>query len=100
MTKIPVCREYSLAKTIDFLELSGIQVFASRLGATDALYDLDLTVPTAIVMGSEGDGVSQALLKKVRNHFIIPQLGTTNSFNVSVASGIILYEAVRQRIKI
>ena len=100
LTKIPVCREYSLAKTIDFLELSGIQVFASRLGATDALYDLDLTVPTAIVMGSEGDGVSQALLKKVRNHFIIPQLGTTNSFNVSVASGIILYEAVRQRIKI
>lgn len=100
LMNIPVCREYSLTKTIEFLEMSGIQVFASRLGASDALYDLDLTVPTAIVMGSEGDGVSQVLLKKVPNHFIIPQLGSSNSFNVSVASGIILYEAVRQRIKV
>lgn len=97
LTKIPVCREHSLISTIEFLEMSGIQVFASNLNAIDVLYDLDLTVPTAIVLGSEGEGISKAILRKVKDQFIIPQKGTSNSFNVSVASGIILYEALRQR---
>jgi len=98
LTKIPVCREHSLINTIEFLEMSGIQIFASNLNATNMLYDLDLTVPTAIVLGSEGEGISKAVSRKVKDQFIIPQNGTTNSFNVSVASGIILYEAMRQRI--
>jgi 23S rRNA (guanosine2251-2'-O)-methyltransferase len=48
-------------------------------------------------MGSEGQGVGRELLKRIENQFIIPQVGTTDSFNVSVATGIILYEVMRQR---
>lgn len=97
LSKLMVCKESSLATAIDFLQLSGVHVIASDLQAKDFVYDLDLTVPTAIVIGSEGKGVSAAVLQKVNQHFIIPQLGTTDSFNVSVATGIILYEVMRQR---
>ena len=61
------------------------------------VYETGFTEPTAIVMGSEGKGVSRELLKRIENQFIIPQVGTTDSFNVSVATGIILYEVMRQR---
>jgi len=97
LTKIPVCREGSLITAIDFLRLSGIQVLASDLNASKRIYDLDFTLPTAIVLGSEGRGLSPAALKKVEQKFVIPQIGSTDSFNVSVATGIILYEAQRQR---
>lgn len=97
LTKIPVCRERSLAQAIDFLKLSGIQIFTSSLEAKGKISDLDFTGPTAIIVGSEGDGVSDKLLKMTDDHFIIPQAGTTNSFNVSVATGICLYEVMRQR---
>ncbi len=97
LTKIPVCRERSLVKTIELLNMNGIQVFASDLQASSLLKDVDWTQPTAIVMGSEGEGISQAVRKLVDDTFIIPQVGKTNSFNVSVATGIILYEVVRQR---
>lgn len=97
LTKIPVCRETSLAKTIDFLKLSGIQIYASSLSTKDPIHALDFTGPTALVIGSEGDGVSKKVLSMVDQHFIIPQKGTTDSFNVSVATGICLYEVMRQR---
>lgn len=97
LTKISVCRENSLIKTIEFLQLSGIQVIASDLKGDAAIYDLDFTMPTAIVIGAEGEGVSRAVLEKVDQRFIIPQVGTTDSLNVSVATGMMLYEAMRQR---
>jgi len=97
LTKIPVCREGSLITAIDFLRLSGIRVLAGDLNASKKIYDLDFTLPTAIVLGSEGQGVSPAVLQKVDRKFFIPQVGSTDSFNVSVATGIILYEAQRQR---
>ena len=98
LTKIPVCREKSLISAMEYLQLSGIQIFASDLKATKKIYELDWTQPAAIVIGSEGEGVSFPVLKKVNENFIIPQKGTTDSFNVSVATGIILYEVMRQRI--
>ena len=61
------------------------------------LFDLDLTEPIGLVIGSEGDGVSPAVLRKVDRQFIIPQKGTTDSLNVSVATGMMLYETMRQR---
>ena len=82
---------------LDMLEMSGITVFASNLGAKKMVYETDFTEPSAIVMGSEGLGVGRELLKRIENQFIIPQVGTTDSFNVSVATGIILYEVMRQR---
>lgn len=97
LTKIPVCREHSLVNTIELLQLNGIQVLGSDLQASHRLQDLDMTQPVAIVMGSEGKGISTAVRQKIDQAFIIPQKGTTDSFNVSVATGIILYEALRQR---
>ena len=97
LSKLMVCREKNLVNAIEFLQLSGVQVIASDLKAKDFVFDLDLTLPLAIVIGSEGRGVSDAVLKKVDQNFIIPQKGTTDSFNVSVATGIILYEVLRQR---
>lgn len=97
LTKIPVCRESSLINTIEYLQMSGIHVVASDLKGEKLLPKMDFTQPLAIVMGSEWDGVSKAVLDKVNERFIIPQVGTTDSLNVSVATGIILYESVRQR---
>ncbi len=97
LTKIPVCRSSSLMNAIEYLQLSGIQILASSLKGEKKLYDLDLQVPTAFIIGSEGEGVSSALLRKADEQFIIPQLGETDSLNVSVATGIMLYEVMRQR---
>ena len=97
LNKIPVCREKSIVGAVEFLQLSGIRVLASDLQADQLLYDLDLTQPLAIVLGSEDAGVSSAVRKKADETFIIPQKGTTDSFNVSVAAGIMLYEVLRQR---
>ncbi len=97
LTKIPVCRSSSLMNAIEYLQLSGIQILASSLKGEKKLFDLDLTVPTAFIIGSEGEGVNAALLRKADEQFIIPQLGETDSLNVSVATGIMLYEVMRQR---
>lgn len=97
LTRIMVCREKSLVSAIEYLQLSGIQSFASNLKAEKKIFELDWTQPAAIVIGSEGEGVSYPILKKTDENFIIPQKGTTDSFNVSVATGIILYEVTRQR---
>lgn len=97
LTKIPVCRENSIINAIEFLQQSGIAVVASDLKATKHLQDLDLAIPTAIIVGAEGDGISQAVSRAANDSFIIPQFGTTDSMNVSVATGIMLYEVQRQR---
>lgn len=98
LTRIPVCRESSLINTISYLQQSGIQVVASDLTGRKKIMEIDFTVPTAIVVGSEGEGVSRAILSRVNERFVIPQIGETNSFNASVAAGIMLYEATRQRL--
>jgi 23S rRNA (guanosine2251-2'-O)-methyltransferase len=97
LAKIPVCRESSLAVAIDYLRLSGIRVLASSLEAEVPLYALDLKAPAAFILGAEGEGISPALMRQADERFIIPQLGTTDSLNVSVAAGMMLYEAMRQR---
>lgn len=97
LTTIPVCRESSLTKAVEYLQMNGIQVLASSLKGKRMLFELDLTIPTAIIMGAEGLGVHQNLIEKSDDLVIIPQQGGTDSYNVSVASGIILYEALRQR---
>ena len=97
LSKIGVCRESSLKKAIEKLKLNGIAVLGASLQAKQALYDLDFIGPIAIVMGSEGRGISREIEKLLDNTFLIPQVGTTDSFNVSVATGISLYEVLRQR---
>jgi 23S rRNA (guanosine2251-2'-O)-methyltransferase len=75
-----------------------VRVIASDLKATQKLFDVDLTLPTAIIIGSEDVGVNGNFLRRSDETFIIPQVGAMDSLNVSVATGIILYEVVKQRI--
>ncbi len=97
LLRLPVCREQSLGQAVEYLQDSGVAVLCSDLKATRRLQDCDLAGPVAIVMGSEDKGVNPDLLHQIRDRFIIPQNGQTDSLNVSVATGIILYEITRQR---
>ncbi len=97
LEKIPICRVSSLIKAVDELHLNGIKVFASEMIAEKAVFSLDLTEPVAIVMGSEEKGIYPALLKACDERFKIPMAGDFESLNVSVATGMILYEVMRQR---
>ena len=95
--KIPVCRHESLLKTAKFLQESGLQLVACTEKTNDFLYQPDYKLPTAIVMGSEEDGISNDLLRISEHLAKIPMYGEISSLNVSVSAGIIIYEAVRQR---
>lgn len=97
LAKIPVCREQNVMKALEYLQLSGVKVASSDLKASKKVSEVDFTGPTAILIGSEGRGVHYTLSEQADETFIIPQKGTTDSLNVSVATGIILYEASRQR---
>lgn len=97
LEKISVCRVNSLNKAIDTLHLNGIKVMASEMETEIKLYDCDLKEPVAVIMGSEDKGVFPALIKASDVLFRIPMAGNFESFNVSVAAGIILYEALKQR---
>lgn len=98
LARLPVCRTHSLVNTIQWLKDSGVQVFASDLQAGKPIFNLDLTGPLAFVVGSEETGISPAIARLANERFIIPQKSDLDSFNVSVATGIMLYEALRQRI--
>ena len=98
LAKIKVGRVNSFANLIGWLQNNDWQVLASDLKATQQLMEIDFKMPTAVIIGSEGQGVSNYLLKSADEIFIIPQVGTTDSFNVSVATGIILYEAMKQKL--
>ncbi len=95
---IPVCREESLVRTVTFLQESGLQVVACTEKAENLLYKTDLSGPTAIVMGSEEDGISNELIRKADVIAKIPQIGQIASLNVSVAAGVMIYEVIRQRL--
>jgi 23S rRNA (guanosine2251-2'-O)-methyltransferase len=98
LERIHVCRVNSLLKAVDSLHLNGIPVYTSEMGATKKVFELDLTGPCCIVMGSEDKGVQPYIRKAADEHFTIPMAGDFDSFNVSVATGIILYEALKQRL--
>ncbi|CAI9429777.1 Putative TrmH family tRNA/rRNA methyltransferase [Candidatus Ornithobacterium hominis] len=95
--KIPVCRERNLAKTIEFLQLSGIQVIASSEKSEKNIYQTDLGKPLALLMGNEGEGIAPELIKKSDEVVHLPILSDMDSLNVSVACGALLYECIRQR---
>lgn len=97
LEKIAVCRVNSLMKAVDELHLNGIKVFASDMKAAKSIADVDFKEPCAIIMGSEEKGVYPALLKICDDKIKIPMKGDFESLNVSVATGIILYEAMKQR---
>ncbi len=96
--KIPVCRVKNLSKTIKFMQESGIQIVAATEKANENYYQVDFKVPTAILMGAEDTGVSMDYLRIADKMVNIPILGEIESLNVSVAAGILVYEAVKQRL--
>ena len=95
---IHICRVASLLKAVDTLHLNGIKVFTSEMNASKKVFELPLTEPCCIVMGSEDKGVQAYIHKAADEHFTIPMAGDFDSFNVSVAAGIILYEAMKHRL--
>jgi 23S rRNA (guanosine2251-2'-O)-methyltransferase len=97
LEKLAICRVNSLMKTVDDLHMNGIKVFASEMKASRKIYDLHFEEPCAIVMGGEEHGVYPALMKICDEQFQIPMIGDFESLNVSVATGVILYEAMKQR---
>lgn len=95
---LKICKEKNLAHTVDFLQQSGIQVFSATEKAQKLIFDVDFTQPCAIVMGNEETGISKEVLHHSDEKIKLPIEGKTQSLNVSVACGAILYEAVRQKI--
>lgn len=98
LLSIPICREQNLNEAITFLKNSGIKVIAATEKAANNYTDADLSVPTAIIMGSEDEGVSTDSLRICDELVKIPQFGTIQSLNVSVAAGVMIYEVIRQRV--
>lgn len=96
---LPVCKEKSIQQAIRFLQQSGVKVFAATEKATKMYTAVTYEGPVAIVMGAEDTGVSMENLRICDEMVQIPQFGTIGSLNVSVASSIMIYEVVRQRMK-
>ncbi|MGC3945988.1 MAG: 23S rRNA (guanosine(2251)-2'-O)-methyltransferase RlmB [Chryseolinea sp.] len=94
---VPVCREKDLKKTIRLLQESGIRIVACTEKTDKDLYEFNLTGPMALVVGSEEDGISDAILREADDLARIPLKGKIGSLNVSVAAAIAMYEIVRQR---
>lgn len=97
LMRIPVCKVKDLSQVVHYLKSSGINVVACTEKTQKLIQDTDLTLPTAIIMGSEEDGISTKLLAESNEKAKIPMTGEIASLNVAVSAGIVLYESLRQR---
>jgi len=94
---VPICKVDHIKDAIYYLKASNITTIAATEKTNDSIYNLDLNVPLALVMGSEGKGISKSILNIVDHVAALPVNGKINSLNVSVACGAFLYEILRQR---
>ena len=94
---LPIARVVNIATTIDALKKEGIWVYGASGEAKDLIYQMDLNIDLAIVIGAEGKGIRPLVKKKCDRLFSIPMKGNVSSFNASVSGGMILYEVMRQR---
>ena len=97
--KVPICRTRSLRETLKKLKESGLQIISGSEKAEKYYYQSDFTKPFVLVVGSEEEGISNAITLLSDEFIKIPLLGEINSLNVSVAASILMYETVKQRIK-
>ena len=95
--KVPVCRHSNLVEVIDYLQSSGIEVVGVTEKAENTYYEKDFTQPLCLIMGNEYEGIAWDYLKHCNDTVTIPMVGTIRSLNVSVATGIALFEVVKQR---
>lgn len=94
---LPVCREKNITETLKYLKASGVRIVCATEKATMNYTETNFTEPVCIVMGAEDTGIPREHLALCDDWVSIPQYGNIESLNVSVAAGVILYEAVRQR---
>ena len=100
LNSIKICRTWNLKMTLQMLKDSGIQIVSCTEKTNNKIYSVNYQTPTAIILGSEENGISNELLKLSDEKVKIPILGNIESLNVSVACGVILYEIVRQRLSL
>ncbi len=91
------CVACTTEECISFLKAKGIRILTAQLQDSSLYYDTDMTLPTAIIMGTESTGLTNDWRKAADAHIRIPMLGRLDSLNVSVSAAILLFEAVRQR---
>lgn len=96
--RVPICKVENLVDAIYYLQGSGVRVVAASEKSDKNVFDASFSSPLAIVMGAEDTGVSQSVLRVVDERVKLPMFGEIGSLNVSVACGVFLYEAVRQRL--
>ena len=94
---VPICREPNLGRTLNYLQQNGIRLVACTEKTERSIFEIDFNTPTAILMGSEEDGISDSLMRRVDEKGKIPLMGKITSLNVSVSAAVVLYEAVKQR---
>jgi 23S rRNA (guanosine2251-2'-O)-methyltransferase len=95
--RLPIARVVNIANAIDTLKKEGIWVYGASGEVKDLIYNLDLNIDLAIVIGAEEKGIRPLVKKKCDRLFSIPMKGPISSFNASVSGGMILYEVIRQR---
>lgn len=98
LRKILLCRIPSVQQAIDVLRLNGIQVLGTQMQGSIPVFEADLKIPSCIVMGAEDTGISKDVIRRADALIRIPMTEIFDSLNVSVATGMILYEALRQRL--
>ncbi len=91
------CVACDSTECIEYLKINNIQILTAQLQDSSLYYDINMTVGTAIVMGTESTGLTDCWRKAATSHIRIPMLGRLDSLNVSVSAAILLFEAVRQR---
>ncbi len=96
---VPFIQVTNLARTLRFLKEQNIWIFGAAGDAPKTLYQSDLTVPVAFVLGAEGAGMRRLTREHCDILLNIPMQGSVSSLNVSVATGVFLFEAIRQRLK-
>jgi 23S rRNA (guanosine2251-2'-O)-methyltransferase len=94
---LPICREDKLQNSITYLQSCGLQILACDEKAQQSIYQVDLKLPTALILGSEDKGIHPSLLSQADQQVSIPIVGPVKALNVSVAAAIFLYETFRQR---
>lgn len=98
LRKILLCRIPSVQQAVDVLRLNGIQVLGTQMQGSVPVFEADMTGPACIVMGAEDTGISKDVIRRADTLIRIPMAASFDSLNVSVATGMILYEAMRQRL--
>ena len=94
---VPIAKVNHLKDVVFYLQASNVQVVGATEKTENSIYTIDFSVPTAIIMGSEEKGISPSVMKILDKKAKLPLLGDIASLNVSVACGVFLYEALRQR---